>query len=422
MSAPVGDHASAGAAIPPPVEAVTLDDVLAARGRIVEVVRQTPMLRKEALSQRYGVPVYLKGEHLQRTGSFKVRGALNLVSQLSAEERARGVVAASAGNHAQGVAVAASAYGARARIFMPEDATLSKIEATRAYGAEVVLGGDSVDAALAAAREHAEHTGAVFVHPFDDPRIIAGQGTVALEILEEVPDIGTLIVPIGGGGLFAGIATVVRAMRPECRLVGVQASASATIGPSIASGHPVTGDIGPTMADGIAIRRPGDIPFRVIRDAMTQLVVVDDDHISMAMLWLIERAKQIVEGAGASTLAALQSGDVEASGPTVCLLSGGNIDPMALMPVIRHGLTSAGRFLTIWTTLPDRPGELSRILSLLAEAKVNILSIEHQREGVHLRVGHTRVEMTLQTRNRQHVQQVFDVLHAAGCEVHEPAH
>lgn len=408
----------------PPREraAVTIEDIRDARQRIAPYIRSTPAMHKAVLAQRFGVPVFLKGEHLQRTGSFKLRGALNLVAQLDAVERERGVVAASAGNHAQGVAVAATTFGVKPTIFMPEDATLSKVQATRHYGAEVVLEGENLDATLVAASRFADDNGALFVHPFDDARVVSGQGTLGLEIVEQVPDVATLLLPIGGGGLFAGVACAVRELRPRCRIIGVQARACAAIGPSLAAGHPVLVDAAPTMADGIAVRQPGELTLGMIRELMDQLVLVDDDHISRAMLWLIERAKQIVEGAGAAALSALLTGEVQPTGPTVVLLSGGNIDPMQLLPVVRHGLTTVGRFLTLATTLPDRPGELSRLLALLAELKVNLLSVEHHREGVRMHVSETLIELTVQTRNREHVNEVLAALDAAGYDARPRTH
>lgn len=398
-------------------QSVTADDIVAARERIKGYIRSTPTMRKEALAQRFGVPVYLKGEHLQRTGSFKLRGALNLVSQLSESECKRGVVAASAGNHAQGVAVAAAEFGIPSRIFMPIDATLSKVEATRNYGAEVVLVGENLSESLESARAFAEESGAVFVHPFDDARIVAGQGTIGLEIVEAVPDVETVIIPIGGGGLFAGIGTAVRALRPDCKLIGVQSAACSALNESLQAGHPVSvSKIAPTMADGIAVKQPGAFTLPAIQELLDELIIVDDDQLSRAMLWLIERAKQIVEGAGAASVAALLDSD-KLSGTTVCLLSGGNIDPVQLMSVVRYGLTTVGRFVTLSTTIVDRPGELSRLLILLAELRVNILHVEHRREGVSLHVGDTQVDMTLQTRNREHVTDVLARLAAEGYNV-----
>lgn len=393
---------------------VPIGEIEAARERIRDEVRVTPVLRKVALTNEFGVPVFLKAEHLQRTGSFKLRGALNLFRQLDADQLAAGAVAASAGNHAQGVAVAASVCGSRARIFMPIDATLSKIEATRSYGAEVVLTGETVLEALGAAVEWAAENRATVVHPFDDMRIIAGQGTVGLEILEQVPDVGTVVVPIGGGGLAAGVISAIRALRPQVRIVGVQAAACSSLQASLAAGSPTSVHLTPTMADGIAIKQPGGNNFPILRDGLDDIVTVDDDAIGEAILWLIERSKQVVEGAGAVALAALMTGQVAPVGPTVLILSGGNIDPMQLISVIRHGLTSAGRFVRLETHLPDRPGELSKLLMKLADLRVNVLNVDHRREGVSMAVGQARIDLTLQTRDAAHIAEVIDKLRAAG--------
>ena len=399
-------------------DAVTIADIEAARERIGADIRTTPIITKDVLTRRVGVPVALKAEHMQHTGSFKIRGALNLLSQLDPDVRARGVVAASAGNHAQGVAVAAARHDARATIFMPEDATLSKVEATRGYGADVRLEGAQLSETIEAARAWAADSGATFVHPFDDPRIIAGQGTLGLELLEQVPDMQTLVMPIGGGGLFCGVAAAVHAVRPEVRIIGVQSSACPSVASALAAGHPVPVTPSPTMADGIAVKQPGALTFPMIQQHADEVVLVDDNELSAAMLWLIERAKQIQEGAGAASLAALMSGKITPQGSTVCVLSGGNIDPIALIPIIRHGLTTVGRFVRIETTVHDRPGELSRLLALLAKLRVNILAVEHRREGVNVAVGDTRIEMTLQTRNKEHVDHVRAELLTAGYEVH----
>lgn len=395
---------------------VQYDDILAARERITGHVRLTPMIQKAALG-RDGVTIHLKGEHLQRTGSFKLRGALNVISQLTDEERARGVVAASAGNHAQGVAVAAEQFGVASTIFMPLDATLSKVEATAGYGARVELSGDHLGAALDAAREHSRVHGSVLVHPFDDPRIIAGQGTLGLEIVEQTPNVATLVVPVGGGGLCSGIAVAVKHLRPMCRIIAVQSTSCPSLIASQEAGHPVQVEARPTMADGIAVKQPGAATFAMMQQLVDEVVLVDDNDLSRAMLWLMERSKQVVEGAGAASLAALLSQRFTPHGDTVCLLSGGNIDPMALMPVIRHGLSTVGRFLRVETTLPDRPGELSRLLALLARERANVMSVEHRREGIRMQVGDAHVELTLQTRNREHVTQLVAVLGAEGYDI-----
>jgi threonine dehydratase len=396
---------------------VTLDDIRAAAERIEGDIRRTPLLRKPTLDALCSQDVFLKCEHLQRTGSFKLRGALNLVAQLTDEERARGVVAASAGNHAQGVAVAAAEYGVEATIFMPEDASLAKVEATGNYGARVVLTGRHLSESLEAAHAFATERGAVFVHPFDDDRIIAGQGTLGLELVEQLPQVATVVVPVGGGGLAAGVALAVRALRPECRIVAVQAAAFPSLRASLAAGEPTIVEAQPTIADGIAVKQLGTRTFEVLRELVDEVVEVEEEELSEAILWSMERAKPVLEGAGAASLAALLAGKVQASGPTALVVAGGNIDPANLVPVIRHGLTSVGRFLYLGTIIPDRVGELSRLLTLLAEARVNVLSVEHHREGVNLRIGETRVDLTLQTRNREHVIEVEAKLAAAGYAV-----
>jgi threonine dehydratase len=396
---------------------VDLEDIRAAAGRVDEHIRRTPLLRKPTLDALVGQDVYLKCEHLQRTGSFKLRGALNLIAQLSPEERARGVVAASAGNHAQGVAVAAGVYGVDATIYMPQDASLAKVEATANYGAEVVLHGRHLTESLDAALAFAEQRGAVFVHPFDDDRIIAGQGTLGLELVEQLPELGTVVVPVGGGGLAAGVALAVRALRPDCRIVAVQAAAFPSLRVSLEAGEPTDLEPQPTIADGIAVKQLGARTFAILRELVDEVVEVEEEELSEAILWSMERAKQVLEGAGAAALAALLAGKVRANGPTALVVAGGNIDPANLVPVIRHGLTAVGRFLYLGTIIPDRVGELSRLLTLLADARVNVLSVEHHREGVNLRIGETRVDLTLQTRNREHVLEVEAQLAAAGYPV-----
>ncbi|MBC7460160.1 MAG: pyridoxal-phosphate dependent enzyme, partial [Thermoleophilia bacterium] len=311
----------------------------------------------------------------------------------------------------------AAEYGVSATIFMPVEASLAKVEATRSYGAEVRLAGDSLTATLIEARAFADERHAVFVHPFDDDRIIEGQGTLGLELVEQLPDVGTVVLPIGGGGLAAGVATVMRALRPDCHIIGVQAAACDSYGPSLAAGHPVHVEAGPTMADGIAVKQPGERTFAILRELIDQHVTVDEADISSAILWSMERAKQIVEGAGAAPLAALLSGRIETHGPVVVVLGGGNVDPVNLMTVIRHGLSAVGRYLRLTTSLADRPGELSRLLQLLAVLRVNILGVDHHREGVGVGVGETRVDLVLQTRNAEHVHEVEQALTAAGYPV-----
>ena len=401
-----------------PTTGVTIDDLYAARERIAEDIRHTPMLRKPTLDGCVdGQPVFIKCEHLQRTGSFKLRGALNLIGQLTPEERASGVVAASAGNHAQGVAVAAAENDVEATIFMPQDASLAKVEATRNYGAHVVLEGANLTRTLEAAHAFATKRGAVFVHPFDDDRIIAGQGTLGLEVVEQLPDVATVVVPVGGGGLAAGVAVAVRALRPDCRIVAVQAAAFPSLRLSLEAGEPTVVPAVPTIADGIAVKQIGGRNFDILRACVDEVVEVTEEELSTAILWSMERAKQVLEGAGAAALAAVLAGKVQSDGPVALVVAGGNIDPANLVPVIRHGLTAVGRFLYLGTVIPDRPGELSRLLGLLADVRVNVLGVEHHREGVHLRIGETRVDLTLQTRNAEHVAEVEAALAEAGYPV-----
>ena len=393
---------------------VDIDDILAARERLGDSIRRTPMLRKQSLDEFVGHPVHIKCEHLQRTGSFKLRGALNRIAQMTDEERARGVVAASAGNHAQGVAVAAAECGVSATIFMPEDASLAKVEATRSYGADVILVGENLSATLESALAFAQEHGAEFVHPFDDARVIAGQGTLGVEILEQLPDVATVVLPVGGGGLAAGVALAIRAHRPDVRIVAVQSASFPSLRESLAAGTPISVPARGTIADGIAVRRIGDLPFAILAELVDDVVVVDEEELSTAILWSMERAKQVLEGAGAASLAALLAGRVTSTGPTAIVVAGGNVDPAALISVIRHGLTASGRFLYLGTVIPDRPGELSRLLAVLAASRVNVLGVEHHREGIHLRMGETRVDLTLQTRNADHVAEVREALESAG--------
>lgn len=395
-------------------ERVSIDDVRAARERIATTIRMTPLLRKDTLAPIVGQPVYLKCEHLQRTGSFKLRGAANLVATLSERERDAGVVAASAGNHAQGVAVAAAELGVRATIFMPADATLAKVDATRGYGADVRLEGAHLTAALDAARAWCTEQAATFVHPFDDARIVAGQGTIGLELVEQLPELATVVIGVGGGGLASGIGLALRALRPDCRIIGVQAAACPSLSSSIAAGAPVLVEAAPTMADGIAVKQPGAFTFEILRDVLDDVVEVSEEEISAAILWSMERAKQVLEGAGATPLAALLAGKITSTGPIVLIGGGGNIDPVSLMTVIRHGMSSVGRFVHMATLLPDRPGELSRLLALLAQLRVNVLGVDHRREGARVRVGETQVDLVLQTRNAEHVAEVERTLEAAG--------
>ncbi|MFF8655032.1 threonine ammonia-lyase [Streptomyces huasconensis] len=396
---------------------VTLDDVRGARKMLSGVARMTAIEGSRHLSRLVGAPVHLKCENLQRTGSFKLRGAYVRIAGLLPEERAAGVVAASAGNHAQGVALASSLLGVRSTVFMPAGAPLPKVAATREYGAEVRLHGQVVDETLAAAQEYARETGAVFIHPFDHPDIVAGQGTVGLEILEQCPEVRTLVVGVGGGGLLAGIAVAVKALRPDVRLVGVQAAGSAAYPPSLAAGHPVSIDNPATMADGIKVGRPGDVPFQLIGDLVDDIVTVSEDELSSALLLCLERAKMVVEPAGASPVAALLSKPEAFEGPVVALLSGGNVDPLLMQRILRHGMAAAGRYLSLRLRLTDRPGALATLLGELTVVDANVLDISHVRTDPRLGLTEAEVELHLETKGPEHCAEVAGALHDAGYTV-----
>jgi threonine dehydratase len=378
-----------------------LPDIGAARRRLEGVARVTPVFRSETFSRLAGREVVLKAENLQRTGSFKIRGAFNRIAMLGEAERAAGVVAASAGNHGQAVAWAAREAGIAATIFVPADAPMAKVDATRSYGAEVEMVGASFEEAMAAARRHVEASGATFVHAFEDPLVIAGQGTIGLEIGELAFDTGpaTVLVPVGGGGLAAGISIALRATRPGTRLVGVRASRHQTI------------------ADGIAVKEPGGLATSILEGALEAMLEVTDEEISEAIVLLLERTKLVVEGAGAVGIAALLAGRVAGDGPVLALLSGGNIDATLLMSVARHGLSSAGRYLVVRTRVPDRPGELARLLTLVAEARMNVIGVEHRREGVDIGVSETGIELTLGTRDEEHCEALLETMRSWGYDV-----
>jgi threonine dehydratase len=393
---------------------VSVDDVQAARELLRGIVRETPIEPCRPLSGKLGGPVWLKCENLQRAGSYKVRGAYTQIARLDEAARARGVVAASAGNHAQGVAVAAAACGTSATVFMPVGAPLPKVAATKGYGAAVQLVGATVDEALMAARQFAEDTGAVFIHPFDHPDTIAGQGTVGLEILEQVPDVKTIITGIGGGGLISGVAVAVKALRPDVQVIGVQAAGAAAFPPSLRQGHPVRLEQIYTIADGIAVMRPGELTFQHVSKLVDDVVTVTDEQISRALLMLLERGKLVVEPAGGVGVAALLSGAVEVETPAVAILSGGNIDPLLLMRVIEHGLSLAGRFLRFTVRCVDRPGALATLLSLIAEHRANILDVAHQRHDPQLRIGEVAVALSVETRGSEHSDRLLNALRANG--------
>ena len=387
-----------------------LPDILAAQELLVGIAQVTPVHSSGTLGALAGRIVWLKAENLQLTGSFKIRGAYNTIAQLTEGERERGVVTASAGNHGQAVAWAARQAGISATIFVPEGAPMAKVDAARGYGAAVVLAGEGFDDAVAAARLHVESTGATFVHAFDDPRVVAGQGTLGLELAEQLPPgPGTVVIPIGGGGLAAGVAIALRALRPELSLVGVQAAACA----------PFAGraPIGPTIADGIAVKYPAELTSAILRDLLDDVVVVDDKAISQALVLLLERSKLVVEGAGAAPVAALLQGLVPGSGPVCAVLAGGNIDATTLISVTRFGLTSSGRYLVVAILIPDRPGQLARIVAAVAAHNANVLSVTHHREGRNIGVLETEAELTLETRDEEHSQALIASLAAEGFAV-----
>jgi threonine dehydratase len=398
-------------------ELVTLADIEAARKLIEGVVRVTPLEPCRPLQAKLGGPAWLKCEHLQRAGSFKVRGAYTRIARLSQAERDRGVVAASAGNHAQGVALAAGLMGTATTVFMPVGAPLPKIAATKGYGAKVQLTGSTVDEALEAAKEYAVTSGAVFIHPFDHRDIIAGQGTVGLEVLEQCPDVRTIVVGIGGGGLVAGVAVAVKALRPDVRIIGVQAAGAAAYPPSLASGRPVRLASHATIADGIAVGCPGDLTFAHVSKLVDEVTTVTDEDISRALLMLMERGKQVVEPAGAVAVAALMAGVVEVEAPAVAVVSGGNIDPLLMLKLIEHGLAAAGRYLTFTVRCGDTPGHLARLLTQIAERGANVLDVEHRRHDPRLRLGEVEVALSVETRGAEHSDRLVTALRAGGYTV-----
>jgi threonine dehydratase len=398
---------------------VTLADVEEARRVLAGVAIQTPMEESRWLSALVGGPVSLKCENLQRTGSFKARGAYLRISRLSAEERANGVVAASAGNHAQGVALAAQLLGIRATVFMPEGAPIPKEKATRGYGADVIFHGRYLEDALGEAKAFAERTGAVLIHPFDHVDIVAGQGTTGLEILEQVPDAQTVLVPTGGGGLLAGIAIAVKALRPDVRVVGVQAAGAAAYPDSLAKGAPVALESMTTMADGIAVGLPGQITFAAVRDHVDDIVTVSEDSLARSVLAVLERAKMLVEPAGAAAVAAVLDDPTAFGTPAVVVLSGGNIDPLLLGKVIRHGMAAAGRYLYLKVCIPDLPGGLAQLLTDISAVGANVLEVVHERISPSLHLDEVEVHLQLETRGEPHAEQVMTRLRERGYRVYE---
>jgi threonine dehydratase len=397
---------------------LTLADIEAARELLTGVVRTTPLESSRPLSASLGVPTWLKCENQQRAGSYKVRGAYTRISRLSRAERARGVVAASAGNHAQGVALAAGLLGIRSTVFMPEGAPLPKVSATKGYGAAIEYAGVSVDDALVAAQEFAERTGAVLIHPFDHPDVIAGQGTVGLEILDQCPDVGTIVTAVGGGGLVSGVAVAAKALRPSVRIIGVQAQGAAAYPVSLAAGEPLKLDVSTTIADGIAVLRPGELTFAHVSKLVDDIVTVTDEDLSAALLLLLERHKMLVEPAGGAAVAALLTGAVQPTAePVVAILSGGNIDPMLLLRVIEHGLASAGRFLRLSVRCGDQPGELARLLAKIADERANVVDVSHSRQNPRLSFGEVEVALSVETRGPDHSAALIGKLRDSGYQV-----
>jgi threonine dehydratase len=406
---------------------ITREDIEAARIRIAPIIRATPVHCSHSLSLLAGRTLLLKPEHQQRTGSFKIRGAYNRISRL---EPGLAVVAASAGNHAQGVALAATETGRRSTIFMPVSASLPKIEATRAYGATVRLEGDVVDDCIALARAFAVEHGAVYVPPFDDPHVIAGQATVGLELAEEAPEAEVVVVPAGGGGLdadvadvgadiglLAGVATALAYVRPDIRVVGVEAAGAPTVTAALAAGHPVVLERLSTMADGISVRSTSELALAHIQAHVHEVVTVDEEEISQAMLLLVERTKAVVEPSGAVALAAVLAGRIAGTGPVVAVLSGGNVDPLLLTKLIVHGLTAAGRYFVVRIVMPDRPGALASLTAQLAGLGLNVLDVEHHRSSRFLNLAEVEVQVTVETRDEAQHGAVVAALEHAGYRV-----
>ncbi|MFB6093182.1 MAG: threonine ammonia-lyase [Haloquadratum sp.] len=398
---------------------LSLADVEDARDRFGDVVRRTPLEYSHAFSGMTGAEVSLKLENFQRTGAFKIRGATNRIATLSGEERAAGVVTASAGNHAQGVALAATRAGVDATIVMPEHAPISKVKSTERYGAETVLYGDDYDEAQEKAHEIERETGATYVHAFDDEVVMAGQGTIGLEIVEDAPEVDTVVVPVGGGGLIAGIATAVKGRNPETRVIGVQAEGAASLPQSLRAGEIRQRESVNTIADGIATRSVGEKPFAVIREHVDEVVTVSDAEIAVALTYLLERTKTLAEGAGAVPVAALcfEAFDYAAGETVVPVLSGGNIDTNQLTTVLVRGLVETGRYLKIRTVLRDRPGALEDLVEIIAAHRANIYAIQHDRTSRDVAMNDADVEIDLETRGHDHIDEVLAALRDAGYEV-----
>ncbi len=399
---------------------VTLEDVRRARNVIADLAIRTPIVPARSLGQPAGCEILLKAENLQRAGSFKVRGAVNKIAALSDPQKAKGVIAASAGNHAQGVALAAANFGIPCTIVMPAGASIPKVEATRAYGATVILHGEDFDQAMTRARRVVRESGMTLIHAFDDPAIVAGQGTIGLELLEQVEGVDTVVVPVGGGGLISGIGLAIKESAPGIRLVGVQAEASTAVVDSHKAGRRITVKGQATVADGISVGSPGRITLPLVSRYVDELVVVGEEEITEAMMLLLERCKLLVEGAGAVGLAAVLSGKVRVDGERVVIvLSGGNVDTHLIARVLERGLANAGRYLVMRVMLEDRPGRLNRLLSILSSTDVNVLDVGHLRHAASVHLGQVEIQLTLETRNHAHSVEVWERLQDAGYTPYE---
>ena len=392
-------------------------DVRGAAERIDGIIRDLPVQGARWLSDQVGGPVYLVPENLQRAGSFKIRGAYNRIAQLSDEERARGVVAASAGNHAQGVALAGQLLGVNVTVFMPVDASIPKIEATKGYGADVRFFGTTVDEALVEARKFSDETGAVLIHPFDHEHVVAGQGTLGLEILDKIPDVKTVVVCTGGGGLLAGVAYAIKQLKPDVKVIGVQAEGASTYPQSLEAGAPIVRERMNTMADGIAIARPGDVPFELVQQHVDEFRIVSEDELSRAVLMLLERAKLVVEPSGAAATAAVMQAPQDFEPPVAVTLSGGNVDSLVLLRIIRHGMAAAGRYLSISVHTPDFPGSLAGLLDVLQQHKANVVDVFHDRTDPRVSIGDVRIDIQMETRSAEQRDRILEALREAGYQL-----
>lgn len=399
---------------------ITLKDIQDAKSKMKDVVHETPLDYSKTFSDISNNHVFLKLENLQKTGSFKVRGAYNKIMSLSKEEREKGVIAASAGNHAQGVAFASSMAGIKSTIVMPKGATLTKVEATKQYGAEVVLYGSNFDEALEHASNLQKENGSTFIHPFDDEKIMAGQGTIGIEIIEQLKDVDAVVVPIGGGGLISGIIVALKEINPKIKIYGVEAEACPSMKSSLEQKKPVKILSNETIADGIAVKCPGQKTFEVITGHVDDIVTVNEVELSQTMLHLLERNKQLVEGSGAAALAAILYNKIPMTGKKVVpIVSGGNVDINFVSRLIEHGLVEAGRYAKFSTLVPDKPGQLNRLLSIIAELEANVLSVHHQRMGTKVTPGKTEISFSLETKNNDHIEEVRNALLKSGYEITE---